>query len=97
MTEKTPEQVDAIMSAIPEEWRGRWCGGEYGACACLGCAQIGNRAVIHGKVFGKRYIGDPEYISEAALRQRDPTTYADNKLSKADWDSWMARQSAPRR
>ena len=42
----SPEEVDEIMEGIPVGWRNRWCGGENGPCACLGCVQTGNKAVI---------------------------------------------------
>ena len=44
---QTREQlVDEVMQEIPSQWRRRWCGGEAGPCACLGCVQIGNRRVM---------------------------------------------------
>ena len=38
------EDVDAMMDAIPEQFRKRWC--REDACACLGCVQMGNRLAI---------------------------------------------------
>jgi hypothetical protein len=87
---KTELQVDAIMEEIPEGWRARWCGGENGACACIGCVQIGNRAVIAEKITGEKYRGDPEHISEAKL-QAHSAVYAEHKLSREEWDAWMSR------
>lgn len=88
---KTNDQIDAIMAAIPASWRTRWCGGEYGACSCLGCVQIGNRAVILGKATGKAYLGDPEYISEVKLREFG-TVYTEHKITREEWESWMSRR-----
>lgn len=96
MSNKTPEQIDAIMAAIPKQWRRRWCGGERGPCACLGCVQIGNRQVIAEKISGNKFLGDPEYISEAKLREHG-AVYEGHKLSRADWTSWLNRQPAERR
>lgn len=90
---KTPEQVDAIMAGIYERWRTRWCGGERGACACVGCVQIGNRAGIFEKVYGRKPVSDPEGLSEEAMRLRSPETYAANKISREEWEAWMQRQS----
>ncbi|HIH2744974.1 TPA: hypothetical protein ACYLN4_000643 [Burkholderia lata] len=90
---KSEEQIDAIMAAIPENWRRRWCGGERGACACLGCVQIGNRAVIAEGITGKPYGGDPEYLDEAKLQEHG-SVYGDLKLSREEWDSWISRHPA---
>jgi len=90
---KTDAQIDAIMAAIPEQWRARWCSSRL--CACLGCVQTGNKAVIAQKITGEEYRGDPEYISEAKLREHG-AVYEDHKLSREEWDSWMKRQSVPR-
>jgi hypothetical protein len=90
MMSKTEQQVDSIMAAIPEEWRRRWCGGERGACACLGCVQIGNRAVIAEKITGQPYRGDPEYIDENRLCEHG-AVYDDNKITREEWDAWMLR------
>jgi hypothetical protein len=88
---KTEAQIDAIMDAIREQWRTRWCGGEHGPCACMGCVQIGNRAVIAEKITGEMYRGDPESISEAKLQEHGALS-ADHKLSREEWESWMKRQ-----
>lgn len=90
MSDKTPAQVEAIMASIPERWRTRWCGGEHGPCGCMGCVQIGNRAVILKKITGRPYLGDPEYIDEAKL-QEHREVYEAHKLSRAEWESWMSR------
>ena len=79
------DDVDAVMRSIPEEWRRRWCGGEYGACACTGCVQIGNRLIMTGR---KVTQCDPEHISEALI---PPDTYAKYKVTKAEWEAWMQR------
>lgn len=91
MPMKTIEQVDAIMAAIPADWRQRWC--MSGLCACLGCVQTGNKRVIAEKIQGSPYRGDPEYISEAALMAH-AEVYESNKLTRAEWDAWVARQPA---
>lgn len=88
----TDEDVDAIMLRIPERWRTRWCGGEYGECACNGCVQVGNRAIIAEEITGAPYVGDPERISESALMKRDAETYTANKITHDAWLSWMRRQ-----
>lgn len=85
---KTPEQIDQVMQSIPVEWQSRWCGGERGACACLGCVQIGNRAVIVEKITGEPYRGDPEYIDEAKLKEYG-ALYTDNKVTREEWEAWM--------
>lgn len=88
---KSPEQVDAIMRAIPTGWRYRWCGGEDSPCACMGCVQIGNRKVIAERITGQVYQGDPEYIDEANLQEYG-LLYTGNKLTRDEWMSWKARQ-----
>lgn len=92
---KTDAQVDEIMGEIPEAWRTRWCGGERGPCACMGCVQIGNRKVIAEKIAGTKFSGDPEYISEDKLQEHS-AIYAEHKVSREEWESWMYRQSAGR-
>lgn len=77
------------MQAIPEQWRANWCGGEHGACACMGCVQIGNRKVIAEKIIGKPYNGDPEYISEEKLKEHGDL-YVDNKITREEWESWLS-------
>jgi hypothetical protein len=83
-------RVDAIMARIPETWRDRWCGGETGPCACMGCVQTGNKKVIAEKIAGQRYTGDPEYIDEFMLMAH-ADIYAANKITRGDWDAWRAR------
>jgi hypothetical protein len=83
------------MAAIPEKWRSYWCGGERGLCACLGCVQIGNRAVIFAAVTGQQFFGDPECIKEWELQRANPSVYDDKKLSHEEWASWMARAYPP--
>lgn len=91
---KTPEQIDALMAAIPEGWRYHWCGGERGPCACMGCVQIGNRTIMAETITGEKFRGDPEYLCEAKL-QSHPETYAALKLSREEWENWCARHPDP--
>ena len=90
MTEelKPPEDVDAIMQQIPTEWRRRWCGGENGWCGCLGCVQIGNRAVIYKAQFGSAFPHDPEYINERSFPKE---LYDKYKVTRPEWDAWIER------
>lgn len=90
---KREAQVDAVLQAIPARWRTRWCGAEKGACACMGCVQTGNRQVIAEKITGEPWRGDPEYIDEARLRAHG-AVYAENKVSRVEWEAWMSRQPA---
>ncbi|VWC78928.1 hypothetical protein BLA39750_01054 [Burkholderia lata] len=62
----------------------------------MGCVQIGNRAVIAERIIGKKYEGDPEYISEAKLREHG-SVYTELKLSREEWESWIARHPEGRR
>lgn len=80
--------VDQIMQTIPERWRRRWCGGERGPCACMGCVQIGNRIIMAETITGRSYQGDPEYIKEAAI-PRD--IYNRFKITKEEWEAWKVR------
>lgn len=73
------------MQTIPEEWRSRWCGGEYGMCACMGCVQIGNRLVMAGL---KVTHVDPEYIDEGTIPK---DTYNKYKISREEWEDWKRR------
>lgn len=86
---KSDAQIDAIMAAIPKAWQRYWCGASF--CACKGCVQTGNKAVIFQKIAGRQYSGDPEYINEAALKLQG-ALYSDNKLTREEWQSWMNRQ-----
>ena len=80
------EDVDATMQTIPENWRKRWCGGENGPCACMGCVQIGNRLVMAGL---QVHQVDPEHIDETKI----PKEIFDRlKISRAEWENWMQRQ-----
>jgi len=85
------EDVDAVMRTIPEQWRTRWCGAEAGACACMGCVQIGNRLVMAGL---RPDQVDPEYIDESKVA---PERYRKYKISKAEWLEWMRRYTSMER
>lgn len=91
-TMKTDQEVDAIMQTIPADWRRRWCGGERGACACLGCVQIGNRMVMAKKALGRPYGGDPERIDEAAIPLE---VFNEFKVSRQEWEAWCGAHPAP--
>ncbi len=80
------KDVDAIMRTIPEGWRNRWCGGEQGPCACMGCVQIGNRLIMTGR---KVEQGDPEYIDESKIPK---DIYNKYKITKEEWEAWMRTQ-----
>lgn len=82
---RTDEEVDAIMQTIPEAWRQRWCGGENGPCACLGCVQVGNRLVMAG-VTAERC--DPERIDERVI---PVNVYQQFKITKEEWERWRSR------
>lgn len=77
------EDVDAVMQTIPAEYRTRWCGGENGPCACMGCVQVCNRLVMTGR---KITQCDPEYIDESKI---PADVY---KVTKDEWQAWMQRQ-----
>jgi hypothetical protein len=83
------EEIDSIMKTIPVEWRERWCGAENGACACMGCVQIGNRMIMAKKTAGQEYCGDPEYIDERKINQK---IYKENKITKEEWERWLSSQ-----
>ena len=83
---KSPGEVDAIMNSIPKEWRTRWCGGEFGPCACLGCVQIGNRMIMFEKANGRKFFGDPEYIDESTIPEK---IYQKYKITKEEWKLWQ--------
>ena len=82
------KNIDAIMQTIPIEWRMRWCGGEYGPCACMGCVQIGNRLIMAKETTGQEYRGDPEYIDESLIPIE---IYKRFKVSKKEWENWKQR------
>lgn len=80
------ENVDEVMQSIPAEWRTRWCGGEKGACACMGCVQIGNRLIMTGSTASQC---DPEYIDERLVPRE---TYKKYKVTKEEWAAWLQAQ-----
>ena len=82
---KSVGEINSIIQTIPEKWRHRWCGGEKGPCACMGCVQIGNRIIMAETVLGYKYQGDPEYINESKI----PTEIYDKfKIHKDEWELW---------
>jgi hypothetical protein len=81
------DTVDAVMRAMPEAWRTRWCGGERGPCGCLGCVQIGNRLIMTGL---KASQIDPEHIDESKIPAEVFKIY---KVTKEEWAEWMARNT----
>ena len=83
---KTLKEINEIMNTIPLTWRKRWCECQY--CACVGCVQIGNRIIMYEKATGKKFVGDPEYISETEISQ---AIYDKYKISKEEWQLWMNR------
>ena len=87
---KTIDEINAIMETIPTEWRDKWCGGENGACACLGCVQIGNRIAMHKEATGLNIIADPEHIDELLIPEDIHQKY---KINRDEWDLWMKSQS----
>ena len=82
---KSLGEIDAIMQSIPLEWRMRWCGGERGPCACMGCVQIGNRMIMFEKANERRFLGDPEYINEFDIPKE---IYQKYKVSREEWELW---------
>lgn len=38
--------IHEVMDAMPEQWRGRWCGG--GFCACMGAANCSGGLLRNG-------------------------------------------------
>jgi len=89
---RTEAEIDALMEMIPLNWRARWCGGENGACACMGCVQIGNRIPMATEFIGQPYNGDPEYIDESRIPN---SIYNKYKITKDEWDNWTSRQEQP--
>lgn len=45
MTEERESLLNLVMMHIPPSHRYRWCGGEMGPCACMGC--VNNELVNH--------------------------------------------------
>lgn len=82
---KSFEDIDKIMQTIPEAWRNRWCGGENGACACMGCVQIGNRVIMWEESNSGSFSLDPEYIDESKIPQE---LYDKYKITKDEWLFW---------
>jgi len=82
---KTLAEINKIMETIPTEWRHRWCGGENGPCACMGCVQIGNRFLMYKEMAGKAHHGDPEYVDEASIPKE---IYKNIKITKEEWELW---------
>ena len=89
MSMKHINEIKRIMNTIPNEWRKRWCGGEDGPCACAGCVQIGNRIIMYEKTTGRKFLGDPEYISEESVTH---AVYERYKISKDEWQLWMGAE-----
>ncbi len=84
------KDVGAIMQSIPAGWRNRWCGGENGPCACVGCVQIGNRLIMTGL---KVHQVDPEYINEAKIPKE---IYDRFKITKLEWETWRHKKGEAR-
>lgn len=84
------KDINKVMETIPEGWRTRWCGGENGACRCMGCVQIGNRPIMVKEFTGNEFRGDPEYIDE---RQIPKEIYDKHKISKTEWENWIEAQT----
>ena len=91
---KSEAEVDAIMAAMPENCRTHWCNRGEAACACIGCVEIGNRAVIIEKITGVKFTGDPERIDEGKLREHGEV-YTSNKVEREEWQCWMRRTEGP--
>jgi hypothetical protein len=77
------EDVNAVMATIPAPWRRRWCGGEDGDCACMGCVQIGNRLIMVGLRADQI---DPERIDEDKIPADIFNKY---KVTKDEWLEWV--------
>lgn len=85
---KTEAQVDYIMAFIPEKSRKRWCGGERGDCACMGCVQISSRELMFVHTYQRAFYGDPEYLDESKFA---PEIVEQCKPTKQEWAAWMVR------
>jgi len=81
------DDVDAVMQTIPAEYRTRWCGGEYGPCACVGCVQVCNRLIMVGLTIDKI---DPEYIDESKIPD---DIYVKYKITHEEWTAWMKKHA----
>lgn len=90
---KTDKEIDAIMGTIHEANRTRWCGGENGPCACLGCVQVSNRIIMFETANREKVRFDPEGIREDLIPEEIYTRF---KISKAEWENWMRRNPTPR-
>lgn len=94
-SENRPDaEVDAIMTRLqqrwPTSWSKRWCGGEEGACGCIGCVQIACRTFMAEYVL-QHPLGphDPEHIDESQIPAGVRARY---RPTKSEWIARMARQ-----
>lgn len=85
-----PDRVEKVMLTIHPASRKRWCGGEDGACYCMGCVQVSNRRIMWEEMTGKKFFGDPEHIDEREIPREIYNKY---KISKQDWEIWMFKQN----
>ncbi len=83
---KTIDEINSIMNTIPKDWKNRWCGGESGPCACMGCVQIGNRLIMYEKATGMKFYGDPEYIEIELIPIE---IYEKYKITKGEYLLWL--------
>lgn len=81
--------IDALMQLMPEQYQKRWCGGERGACFCMGCVQILNRKIMWEAMMGRRFLGDPEGIVESRIPSEIQDRY---KVTRDDWERWSKEQ-----
>ncbi len=86
---KNVDEINQIMNTIPEKWRNKWCGGENGPCACMGCTQIGNRMIMYQKTTERKFNGDPEYIDEKSIPAE---IYENYKITKDEYLLWLKTQ-----
>ena len=85
---KTPEQVDVIMAMIPEPWRYRWCGGEYGPCACNGCVQNACQVPAFEKYYGRKFRGDCEHLRIVPIPAE---IRAEFLPTREEWEAWKEK------
>lgn len=85
---KTPEQVDAIMDRIDEDSRYRWCGGESGPCACIGCVQNVCQVQAFERHYGFKYRGDPERIRIIPIPAETRNEFLP---TREEWEAWKER------